>query len=139
MFVKNLLGVLVAISVVTTLGMWWGQSRKPLPSYQPQPVTKTIPPEELGEILYETKGCNACHSIDGSARVGPTFLHAYGVKITLDSGETITVDEVYLRESIEFPRAKSRPGYPPAMPAEYRTLLNEEEKNGLVAFIRTLR
>jgi cytochrome c oxidase subunit 2 len=120
--------------------MWWGQSKShALPAYQPQPVANDMPAEELGEILFETKGCITCHTIDGSARVGPTFLHAYGVRITLESGETIVIDEVYLRESIDFPRAKSRPGYPPAMPAEYRTLLSEREKAGLVAFIKTLR
>ena len=130
----------MGMAIVTTLGLWWGQSEShALPSYKPQPVTKQMPPEELGEIVFESKGCIACHSLDGSARVGPTMLHAYGVTITLESGETIVIDEVYLRESIDFPRAKSRPGYPPAMPAEYRTLLDKREKEGLVAYIKSLR
>ena len=140
MFVKNLVGVVLFVAVVTTVGLWWGQSKSyALPAYNPQPVTKITPPEEAGEILFEQKGCLACHSIDGSARVGPTMLHAYGIRITLDTGETITIDEVYLRESIDFPRAKSRPNYPPAMPAEYRTLLDEREKQALVAYIKKLR
>ena len=29
----------------------------------------TIPPVELGEKLYSSKGCNACHSLDGSKLV----------------------------------------------------------------------
>lgn len=141
MFVKNLLGVLVAITLVTTLGLWWGRpSNHPQPRFQPQPTpSKTMPLAELGAILVERKGCTACHTVDGSARVGPTFLHDFGSRITLDSGQTIVVDEAYLRESIEQPRAKARPGYPPAMPAEYGTLLSEREKSALVAYIVTLR
>ena len=98
-----------------------------------------MPSEETGTMLFETKGCIACHTIDGSARVGPTFLHDAGSRITLESGESIVVDEAYLRESIELPRAKSRPGYPPAMPAEYATLLSDQEKADLVAYIMTLK
>lgn len=141
MFVKNLVGVVVSISVITTLGMWWGTSiSRPLPAYQPLPTaTKEMPPEELGAILFEKKGCVTCHTIDGAARVGPTFLHDAGSRITLESGESIVVDEGYLLESIETPRAKSRPGYPPVMPAEYGSLLTEREKAGLVAFITSLR
>lgn len=141
MFVKNLVGVVVAIAVLTMFGMWLGRaSSHPLPPYQPLPtVTKDTPPEELGAIVFEKKGCITCHTVDGSARVGPTFLHDAGSRITLDTGESIVVDAVYLRESIETPRAKSRPGYPHAMPAEYGTLLTDREKDGLVAYIMTLR
>jgi cytochrome c oxidase subunit II len=103
------------------------------------PITKETPPEKVGAIVFETKGCIACHTIDGSARIGPTFLHDAGSTITLENGDTIVVDEVYLRESIEDPRAKSRPGYPPAMPPEYGTLLSDREKAGLVAYIMTLK
>lgn len=141
MFVKNLLGVLVAIAFVTTLGLWWGRpSNHPQPHFQPQPTaSKSMPLDKLGAILVDKKGCTACHTIDGNARVGPTFLHDVGSRITLDTGETIVVDEAYLRESIEQPRAKARPGYPPAMPAEYGTLLSDREKAALVAYIVTLR
>jgi cytochrome c oxidase subunit 2 len=140
MFFKNLVGVVVAISIITTLGMWLGRaSSHPLPPYRPATVTKDMPPAELGAILFEQKGCIACHTIDGSARIGPTFLHDAGSRITLDNGDSIVVDEAYLRESIETPRAKSRPGYPPAMPPEYGTLLSDREKTGLVAYIMTLR
>ena len=141
MFVKNVVGVLVSMAIITTLALWWGRpSNHPRPKYRPMPtITKKMPPEEVGAIAFETKGCITCHTIDGSARIGPTFLHDAGSRITLDTGESIIVDEAYLRESIEQPRAKSRPGYPPAMPAEYGALLSEREKEGLVAYIMTLR
>ena len=32
---------------------------------------RTCRPIELGKMLYEKKGCNACHTIDGTPRVGP--------------------------------------------------------------------
>ncbi len=30
--------------------------------------------EEYGKLLYERRGCGSCHSVDGSKRVGPSFL-----------------------------------------------------------------
>lgn len=139
--IKPLIGVLVAIAIVTTLALWWGRpSNHPQPHYVPQPsASKAMDPEELGAILYARKGCNQCHSIDGSAKVGPTFLHDFGSTITLESGETITVDEAYIRESIESPRAKSRPGYAPVMPTDFGTMLKDREKDALVAYIASLR
>ena len=138
---KSMIVVVLSIAVVTTIALWWGRaSAHPLPKYTPDPMAKKdMPPVKLGSILYEEKGCVTCHTIDGTPRVGPTFLHDFGSEITLDNGATITVDDAYLRESIESPRAKARPGYPPAMPAEYGTLLTKREKNGLVAFIESLR
>ncbi|HUS29190.1 MAG TPA: c-type cytochrome [Kofleriaceae bacterium] len=141
MFVKNVVGVLVAMAIITTLALSWGRpSNHPQPKYKPLPtISKAMPPEEVGEIAFQKMGCATCHTIDGSTRIGPTFLHDFGSRITLDTGEMIVVDDAYLRESIEQPRAKSRPGYPPAMPAEYATLLTDLEKEGLVAYIKTLR
>ena len=31
-----------------------------------------LPPVELGKQLYDKKGCSACHTVDGSPRVGPS-------------------------------------------------------------------
>ncbi len=98
-------------------------------------VATNLPPDQLGKMLYEKKGCNACHTIDGSARVGPSFLHDFGSKAPSDSG---IMDESYIRESLMSPQAKARPGYPPSMPS-FEGQLKENEILGIIAFIKSLK
>ena len=97
-----------------------------------------LPPEQLGAKLYEKKGCNACHTIDGTARVGPSFFHDFGTTVSLSDGSKVEMDENYIRESLMSPQAKSRPGYPPSMPS-FEGQLKELEIKGLVAFIKSLK
>jgi cytochrome c oxidase subunit 2 len=99
-------------------------------------VAKGPPP---GEQLYLTKGCAACHSIDGSPRVGPTWkgLYKKPIKVmTAGKERTVIADDVYLRRSIEDPNADITAGYPPIMPKEK---LTEEETKGLLDYIETLK
>jgi cytochrome c oxidase subunit 2 len=99
-------------------------------------VAKGPPP---GEQLYLTKGCAACHSIDGSPRVGPTWkgLYRKQVKvITAGNERTVIADEAYLRRSIEDPNADISVGYPRIMPKEK---LTEEEIKGLLNYIESLK
>ena len=99
-------------------------------------VAKGPPP---GEQLYLTKGCAACHSIDGTPRVGPTWkgLYRKQVKvITAGKERTVIADEAYLRKSIEDPNADISVGYPPIMPKQE---LTEEEMKGLLNYIESLK
>lgn len=98
-----------------------------------------MPPVELGKMLYEKKGCNACHTVDGTPRVGPSWKQPdWGKQITMSDGKTITMDENYVRESILSPLAKARPGYPPSMPS-FEGQLKEKELAGLIAYIKSLK
>ncbi|MDB4961352.1 MAG: cytochrome c oxidase, subunit [Myxococcales bacterium] len=97
-----------------------------------------LPPDKLGAMLYDKKGCVACHTTDGSPRVGPTFKGSFGSPVTLADGSKITVDENYIRESLLYPQAKSRPGFPPSMPS-FEGQLKEKEIEGLIAFIKSLK
>ena len=60
---------------------------------------KRMTPVEGGALLYQRRGCAQCHSVDGGAKVGPTFKGSFGTQQPLASGETVTVDENYIRES----------------------------------------
>jgi mono/diheme cytochrome c family protein len=95
-------------------------------------VDTAAPVEEQGAALYKSKGCNACHSLDGTKVVGPSFKGVYGSKHNTDKGE-VTVDDAYLRESMLEPNAKIVEGYPPAMPP---LPLTDDEVNALIAFIK---
>ncbi len=96
-----------------------------------------LTPVERGEQLYKQQTCNACHSIDGSPGVGPTFKGLFGKEESLEGGGTVTVDENYLRESILNPAAKVVKGFSPIMPASYGGL-PAEDIDALVAYIKSL-
>jgi cytochrome c oxidase subunit 2 len=97
-----------------------------------------VPPEQLGKILYEKKGCNACHTVDGSTRVGPSWKGVFGTMVPLTDGSSVKMDENYIKESVLYPQAKSRPGFPPSMPS-FEGQLKDREIAGIIAYIKSLK
>ena len=97
-----------------------------------------LPPEQLGEKLYKERGCNACHSIDGSTLVGPTWKGLFGHEVSMTDGSTVTADENYIRQSILEPQAKMVKGFGPVMPA-FKGILSDEEVDAIIAYIKTLK
>ncbi len=93
-----------------------------------------------GALVYKNKGCQVCHSIDGTTagKVGPSFKGVFGANRPLASGESVLADENYLLESIENPIAKVVANYAPAMAVNGGVSLSKEEKDYLVAFIKSL-
>ncbi len=91
--------------------------------------------EEQGEQIAQTLGCIACHSVDGSRSVGPTWKGMYGRTQALVDGTEIVVDEAYLRESILNPSAKVVAGFSPIMQAY---ALNEQQLEALIAFAKVV-
>jgi len=99
---------------------------------------KDIPLPKLGEQLYTQRGCQSCHSLDGSRKVGPSFKGLYGMKNhKMTDGSSVTVDENYLRNSILKPEENIVQGYPNVMPGSYSSL-SERQLTGLIEFIKTL-
>jgi cytochrome c oxidase subunit 2 len=98
---------------------------------------ENVTPVQAGEILCQRRGCIQCHSVDGSAKVGPTFKDVFGTEQAMTDGSAITVDENYLRESILEPQAKIRAGYKPVMPT-YQGQLKDEELSAIIAYIKSL-
>jgi cytochrome c oxidase subunit 2 len=97
-----------------------------------------LPPEEIGKLAYAKVGCNACHSIDGSKIVGPSFKGLWGREEEFEDGSKLIADENYIRESILHPSAKIVKGYPAVM----QPMLSEKDEEkiaGIIAFIKTLK
>lgn len=97
-----------------------------------------LPPEELGKKLYTVKGCNACHSLDGSQIIGPTFKGVFGRTEELEDGSSIVVDENYIRESILEPEKKRVKGIAARM-TPYAGLVTEKEIEALIAYLKTVK
>ena len=94
-------------------------------------------PAAYGKLLYQRRGCSGCHSIDGSSRVGPSFLNLYASTHGLEGGEDVTVDDNYIRESILYPKAKIVKGYPAVMPS-YKGQLSDDDIQSIIAFLKEI-
>ena len=88
-----------------------------------------------GQSLAQSRGCIACHSIDGSSGVGPSWKGLYGKQETLADGSVVLADDAYLKRAIRDPAAQVVKGYPPIMP---KTELNDDELAALMAFIKSM-
>lgn len=91
----------------------------------------------LGHKLYDQLGCSACHTIDGTPRIGPTFQKMFGSQITLADGTQRTIDEAAIRDALRTPSAFVRPAYPPSMPS-YDGMLKPVQIDALVQYVRSL-
>ncbi|WP_137896509.1 cytochrome c oxidase subunit II [Ramlibacter sp. 2FC] len=101
----------------------------------PAPAAGTDLRVAQGQALAESRGCVACHSVDGSARVGPSWKGLYGTARPLADGSQAQADEAYLKRAIREPAAQLVKGFPPVMPA---TPVSDEELDALLAYLRSL-
>ena len=99
---------------------------------------KEMNPIEKGKLIYTQKGCNACHSLNGTRVVGPTWLKLYGSARKFADGTTTTADENYIRESVLKPNAKIVEGYPANIMPAFEGQLSESDIIGIIAYIKSL-
>ena len=95
------------------------------------------PTQEIGQKLYTSLGCIACHSLDGGKNHGPTLKGSFGSKREFLNGSSLIVDDAYIRESIENPMAKTVQGYLTGMMPPYK--LQQAEYDSLIMFIKSVR
>lgn len=100
-------------------------------------------PAERGEKLYKIKGCNACHSVDGSKNVGPTWKDLYGHEVKFTDGTTLAEADMtgvnfdnYIRESVFAPAKRIVAGFPNQMQS-YQGKITEEELSYLIAYMKS--
>ena len=107
--------------------------------YQGKGAEMAVKGPPPGSQLYQVKGCVACHSTDGSPRVGPSFKGLLGKKEEVTSGgrkETLVVDEAFIRKFILEPNMVHIEGYPPIMP---KISMTDQELAALVDYIKSLK
>jgi cytochrome c oxidase subunit 2 len=100
--------------------------------------TKGKPFPESDKLL-QNKGCIACHSMDGTTKIGPTFKGLYGRKVivmTAGSERDIIADDEYVKRSIKDPKADVVKGFQPIMPV---LQLSDDEINEIIEYFKTLK
>ena len=97
-------------------------------------------PVERGALGAKQFGCIACHSIDGSRKVGPTWQGLYGKAETFTDGTTGAATDDYLIESIVNPDAKVVQGFVPGvMPKTFGDQLTNDQILDIIAYIQSLK
>ena len=95
-------------------------------------------PEFNGKELFNRMACNACHSEDGSLKIGPTMKGQFGKEIRHIDGSIMIIDEAYIRQSIHKPLKYIAENYTPIMPS-YRPVLSDTDVENLIAYIKFLK
>jgi cytochrome c oxidase subunit 2 len=105
-------------------------------------VTKAAAtPGAEGLQILRMNGCIACHSLDGSKLVGPSYKGIWGHEAEVETNgqkRTILVDEAYVRNSIYNPDEDIVVGFSKGLMRSYEGELTEEEIDKIIAYLKTL-
>ena len=99
------------------------------------------PALDEGARLFQLKGCVACHTTDGTPKIGPTFKGVFGKRETVihDGQERqITVDEAFIKQTLMHPEVDRVKGFPPMMPSQ-QGQLTDKEINEIISYIKSLK
>jgi len=94
-------------------------------------------PEGRGQALVSANGCAACHSLNGAAGIGPTWLGLFGRREILTDGSAVVVDDAYIHESIKAPQAKIVTGFENQLMPTYG--FTDEQIADIIAYLKTLK
>ena len=93
---------------------------------------------DWGKIQWERKGCNSCHTLDGTQEQGSQLEGHLGQNGENERWQLVLVDEAYIKESENMPQAKIVEGFQPIMPT-FQGLVKPHEFEGIVALIKSLQ
>jgi len=92
---------------------------------------------EAGQKLFTDLSCVTCHMENAQGR-GPVLKGLYGKQVLLANGQTVTMDDAYIRESVLNPQAKVVAGFQPIMPT-FQGLVTEEQLLQIIAYVKSLK
>jgi len=93
---------------------------------------------EQGKALSGSLGCIACHSDDGSTKIGPSYKGLFGSTVELADGRRIIVDENHVRQQIENPQSAVIKGFEGQLMPTYKGQISAEQMNALIAYMKSL-
>ncbi|HET7733239.1 MAG TPA: cytochrome c oxidase subunit II [Paludibacter sp.] len=95
-----------------------------------------------GYATLEKNGCLACHSIDGSKTVGPSFKGLYGLSVDVMTNGTkrkIKVDESYVKSSIFEPNADVAVDYQQGVMKSYKGIITDKDIQAINEYLKNLK
>ncbi|MEI8086343.1 MAG: cytochrome c oxidase subunit II [Paludibacter sp.] len=98
--------------------------------------------DNLGFKVIEKNGCIACHSIDGSKAVGPSFKGLYGSSIEVTTNgvnHKITADGAYIESSIYEPNKDVAVGFTPGIMQPYKKTINAKDMELIKDYLKSLK
>jgi cytochrome c oxidase subunit 2 len=98
-------------------------------------------PEPDGYLLLRNTGCIACHSLDGTKLVGPSFKNLFGQERSVVAGnsqKSVTVDEEYIKNSIYEPNSEIVAGYNKGLMQSYKDVIKESDIQIIIDYLKTL-
>jgi cytochrome c oxidase subunit 2 len=99
-------------------------------------------PVATGKRIMENIGCFACHTIDGTKLVGPSYKGIWGEEQTVVTGKEtrqIIVDEEYIKRSIYDPNADIVEGYKKGFMLSYQGQLSEDDIANIIEYLKTVK
>jgi cytochrome c oxidase subunit 2 len=96
---------------------------------------------DQGWEVLRRNGCNACHSIDGSKLVGPSYLGGWGGTRTVVTGREereVPVDSAYIMRSIFDPSADVVQGFNKGLMLSYEGMVTEQEAELIIEYLKAL-
>ena len=94
-----------------------------------------------GRELTASKGCNACHTTDGTELIGPTFKGLYGTTqyVLADGREkTVTVDDDYIARSLHDPQAEIVKGFTTVPMTAFKDIKGKDLQ-AIIAYLKSLK
>lgn len=96
-------------------------------------------PVERGQIFAQQFGCLACHSVDGSELVGPTWKGIFGNEVQFEDGSSAIVDHDYIVNSVRNPGDQVVAGFQNLMPEAIAASMNDDQLEDVIAYIESLK
>ncbi len=98
--------------------------------------------ESDGYLLLRNTGCIACHSLDGTKLVGPSFRGlSESERLVIKDNKEVTViaDENYILNSIYDPDSEVVSGFSKGLMKSYRDILKERDIRIITDYLKSLK
>lgn len=100
-------------------------------------------PSDRGKKIFAGKGgCVACHAIAADQQmpnIGPKLWQVFGRVEKMVDGAQVTVDDNYVRESIEYPNKQTVAGFAAGAMPTFKGVLSDQEISDLIAYLKSLK
>ncbi|NOR87866.1 MAG: c-type cytochrome, partial [Bacteroidales bacterium] len=101
-----------------------------------------VDPVDAGLQILQANGCTACHSLNGTRLVGPSFKGLYGsmrdVVFTDGTKKSVIADDEYIKRSLYEPNVEVVESYPKVM-ISYKQTIDEEQLKQIIAYLESVK